>query len=221
MLEDEEGRDALRALGARSVPVVARGKAFVHAQVLADVVGFLGLEEDTAPVLSPEALVRRCERILLSAVALCRQMPDGALERTLPERPRTWRVLMHHVFQIPRAFLDAERSGRPLTYESLVAPPPETLATSEAIARFGEEVRSDLLRWWTDGPKGAFRDPVATYFGETTRHELLERTVWHCAQHVRQLASLLETIGIEPVAAPGPELLRGLPLTERIWDEAP
>ena len=40
-----------------------------------------------------------------------------------------------------------------------------------------------------------FEGQVPTYFGGTTRHEMLERTVWHSTQHVRQVASLLEQCG--------------------------
>ena len=52
-MADADGLAALQRLGARSVPVVSRGDAFVFAQVIKDVVDFLGLEDDTAPELSP------------------------------------------------------------------------------------------------------------------------------------------------------------------------
>ena len=41
---------------------------------------------------------------------------------------------------------------------------------------------------------------MPTYFGGTTRHEMLERTVWHSTQHIRQIAALLEQVGIAPDA---------------------
>ena len=61
---------------------------------------------------------------------------------------------------------------------------------------------------------------MPTYFGGTTRHEMLERTVWHTAQHVRQVASLLERAGVAPDRPLGGEELRGLPLTDKVWDES-
>ncbi len=51
------------------------------------------------------------------------------------------------------------------------------------------------------------------------RHEMLERTVWHTTQHVRQLASLLDECGVSPDRPLGSEDIAGLPLTERVWDE--
>ena len=77
----------------------------MFAQVIRDVVEFLELPDDTAPELSPEVLASRYDGILETAVRLARQMPTDQLENQLPNRPRSWRVLLHHVFQIPRFVL--------------------------------------------------------------------------------------------------------------------
>jgi len=202
------------------VPVVARGDRFVFAQVIKDVVEFLGLDDDTAPKLSPEELAGRFDRILETAIRLVRQMPDDRLADELPNRPRSWRVLMHHVFQIPTAFLNMEDSGTRLTYEDLTAPPPESLRASADIAGFGEAVRRRFGDWWAATQGGDFSAEVPTYFGAPSRHEMLERTVWHSAQHVRQVASLLEQAGVTPDRPLTRADIAGLPLTETIWDEA-
>ena len=218
VLEDDEGMEELRALGARSVPVVSRGANFAYAQVIGDVVNLLGLSEDSAPRLSPTELAGRFDHVLETAIRLVRQMPDDQLERELPNRPRSWRVLMHHVFQVPTAFLDMQATGRTLTLEHLVAPPPEDMQSSESIASFGESVRGRFSDWWSAAREESFESHVPTYFGDTTRHEMLERTVWHAAQHARQVASLLEQAGLEPDRPLGQTDIEGLPLTERIWD---
>jgi hypothetical protein len=198
---------------------VARGGRFVFAQLLDDVVAFLGLDERSGPELSPAELAARCELVLASAIRLCRQMPDDQLETRLPNRPRAWRVLMHHIFQILTAYLDLEEEGRTLTYEHLVAPPPPEMRTSAAIADFGEAVRERFAHWWRRAAAEDFARTVPTYFGAVARHEMLERTVWHSAQHTRQLASLVEQAGIAPDRPLGRDDIRGLPLTERVWDE--
>ena len=194
-MADADGLAELQRLGARSVPVVSRGDAFVFGQVIKDVVDFLGLEDDTAPVLSPDELKRRYDGILETAIGLVRAMPDDRLEDQLPNRPRSWLVLMHHVFQIPVAFLDMEDTGETLTYETMVAPPPDDMATSAAIAAFGEAVRARFKAW-------------------------AERTVWHSTQHVRQVGSLLEQAGVAPARRLTAADIEGLPLTDKIWDEA-
>ena len=209
----------LTSLGARSVPVVAKGNKFVFAQVISDVIQFLELEDDTVPALPPEELAKRYDHILKTAIRLIRQMPDDCLERELPNRPRSWRVLMHHVFQIPMAFLDMEESGETLTFEKLVAPPPSHLRTSADIAAFGEAVREQFKEWWSDAGDRNFDTNVSAYFGQTSRHEMLERTVWHSTQHIRQVASLLEQAGVIPDQPLTASDTRGLPLTETIWDK--
>lgn len=209
----------LRTLGARSVPVVSRGGEYVFAQVISDVVQFLGLDDDTQPCLSPLELAQRLNHNLAAAIRFVDQMPDAYLENQLPNRPRSWRVLMHHVFQIPVAFLDLEEHGTTLDYQTLVAAPPDDLLSSADIAAFGGTVRARFNAWWSRVQGEDFAGNVPTYFGETTRHEMLERTVWHSTQHTRQVASLLEQVGI---AADGPlraSDIAGLPLTEKVWDD--
>lgn len=217
MLADEVGIAELQRLGARSVPVVSRGDDFVFAQVIKDVVDFLGLPDDTTPDLSPDELKARFDRILEIAARLVGQMPDEYLERQLPDRPRSWRVLFHHVFQIPTAFLDMEDTGRTLTYEDLTAEPPDNMTTSAAISEFGGEVRSRFNAWASRTAGEDFSGQVPTYFGGTTRHEMLERTVWHATQHVRQVAALLEEVGIAPDRPLSGADKERLPLPEGVW----
>ena len=215
---EDDGREQLAALGARSVPVVSRGDQFVYAQVMKDVVEFLQLEDDTGPVLTPAQLAERYSRVLDTAIRLTLQMPDDCLQRELPNRPRSWRVLLHHVFQIPVAFLDMESTGAALSYENMVAPPPDDMTSAIAIAQFGESVKERFIAWWNNTQAADFSASVPTYFGSTSRHEMLERTVWHSTQHVRQVASLLEQAGITPDEPLTSEDIAGLPLTDVIWD---
>lgn len=216
-MADADGLAELQRLGARSVPVVSRGDRFVFAQVIKDVVEFLELDDDTEPTLSPDELKTRFDQILTKATALVRAMPDDTLENMLPGRPRSWRVLLHHVFQIPVAFLDMEDTGETLSYENMVAPPPDDLTSSAAIAEFGEAVKARFNAWATSTAGQDFSGTVPTYFGGTTRHEMLERTVWHSTQHVRQIAALLDDIGVPaPVHLTGNDLA-DLPLPDKLW----
>ncbi|MFY0611435.1 MAG: DinB family protein [Hyphomicrobiaceae bacterium] len=217
MLADPAGMEELQRLGARTIPVVSQGDKFVFAQVIKDVVEFLGLKDDTAPTLSPDQLKQRYDHVLETAIRLVEAMPDEHLEKELPDRPRSWRVLLHHVFQIPTAFLDMEATGETLTYENMVGPPPDDMTTSAAIAAFGNDVRERFNAWAKNSDGEDFDGQVPTYFGGTTRHEMLERTVWHSTQHVRQVAALLEQVGIEPDRPLTAADIEGLPLTEKVW----
>ena len=218
-MADASGLAELRKLGAKSVPVVSRGDQFVFAQVIKAVVDFLGLNDETTPELSPDELKRRYDGILEIATSLVKKMPDEKLGNQLPNRPRSWRVLMHHLFQIPVAFLDMEDTGEMLTYENLVAPPPEDMVTSAAIAKFGSAVRKRFNAWADRTNDEDFSGQVPTYFGGTSRHEMLERTVWHSTQHIRQVGSLLNQAGVMPEKLITAADIKGLPLTDEIWDK--
>jgi len=58
-----------------------------------------------------------------------------------------------------------------------------------------------------------------TYYGRQPFSVVLERTVWHVAQHVRQLDTIVRRL----VDGGGPQipqhLLAGLPLPHDVWDE--
>ena len=208
----------LRRLGARSVPVVARGDKYVFAQLIGDVVRFLGLDEKTGPELSPEELARRLDMVLEAHLRYVKQMPESALERQLPNRPRSYRVLLHHAFQVPNAFIDAVE-GAGLSYENMVSEPPADMRTTEDIARFGQKVRRRVAAWWEGLADRSGTQTVETYYGTQPLHEVLERTTWHSAQHARQMMSLLEQQGIAPDRPLGPRELQGLPVPSKLWDD--
>jgi hypothetical protein len=114
VLADEGGLEELRRLGVRSVPVVSRGDRFVFAQVISDVVEFLGLDEKTGPALSPAELHTRYDHVLETAIRLVRQMPNDRLEDQLPHRPRSYRMLMHRFIQLMQLDVPSALSWRSL-----------------------------------------------------------------------------------------------------------
>ena len=217
MLEDSAGLAELRRLGARSVPVLSRGDAFVFAQNIGHVVKFLGLNEATGPVLSPAQLIARLELFLAAAERFIPQMPDARLTVEVPNRPRTYRVLGHHMFRIPETFLEVA-AGAPLTYESLTAPLPEAMQRTADIVAYGSEVHRRLSAWWSAKSDKSGRETVQTYYGPQLLHEYLERTTWHVGQHVRQWMMLLRVAGIEPDRPLCDEAFTDLPMPSSVWD---
>ena len=214
---DAGARDELARLGAKSVPVVARGERFVFAQLLDTVAGFLGLDAAGGPELAPAALVERLALILETARRLASQIPEARRDDGLPGRDRTFRELAYHVFQIPEVFL-ACQAGAELTYEALSELPPAHLVSLAAIADYGAELAARVAAWWDSEPDRAGARTLATYFGSQSLHVVLERTVWHSAQHTRQLAMVLESLGIAADRPLAPEALAGLPLPQDVWD---
>ena len=76
-------------------------------------------------------------------------------------------------------------------------------------------VRERLKEWFK--LPGVYEDGVTTYCGYQTAHELLERTVWHAAQHLRQLYVFLTWMGEKPINPLTDAEFKGLPLPEKIW----
>ena len=217
MLEDPAGLDELRRLGARSVPVLSRGDDYVFAQNIGHVVKFLGLDEATGPVLSPDQLIARLDGFLDAAIRMIPQMPDAKLATEVPNRPRSYRVLGHHIFRIPETFLEVAHSAT-LTYENLTKRPPDTMQTTADIVAYGADVRQRLAAWWAAKPDKSGRDPVQTYYGPQILHEYLERTTWHVGQHVRQWNMLLGMAGIAADRPPGETEFANLPMPSQVWD---
>ena len=217
MLEDPAGLDELRRLGARSVPVLSRGDDYVFAQNIGHVVKFLGLNEATGPALSPAELVTRLDGFLGAAIRMIPQMPDDKLATEVPNRPRSYLVLGHHIFRVAEMFLEVAH-GDTLAYDKLTSRPPDTMRTTADIVAYGSDVRQRLATWWDAKSDKSGAEAVQTYYGPQLLHEYLERTTWHSGQHVRQWGMLLGMAGIEADHPPGPAEFAKLPMPVQVWD---
>jgi glutaredoxin len=204
-------------LGARSVPIVSRGDAFVYAQSLADVASFLGLEVEVDRQLSPQELVRRVNIILPAGQRYIKQIPDDVLDVRFRNSVRLLRGIAHHVFRIVEAFVEAMDTGVELTNE-LIMDATEAVRPRDDVLTYGSAVLAEFNAWWARYPDKSCQAQMDTYFGRQSVHDVLERTTWHSAQHVRQLLLVLDTLGIAPDGPLTPEDLAGLPLPEKVWE---
>jgi hypothetical protein len=219
VLEDAAGRAELQRIGARSIPVLSRGDEFVFAQNISQVVAFLKLDEKTGPVLSPPQLVERLLRFIDAALRIIPQMPDDRLDVEVPNRPRRYRVLAHHMFRIPEAFVEVTE-GTAFTQGLPTAVPREAdMADTAALAAYGRQVREQVARWWAETPDKSCRRTVETYYGPQKLHEVLERSTWHIGQHTRQWNMLLGTVGIEADYPLGDADFADLPMPKKVWDD--
>lgn len=220
VLEDPEAFRELEALGVRLVPIVARGDDWANGAVFRDVARVAGFAYRAHRMLAPEAMVGKILMINEAAQRYLGQIPEEALDTLLPGRPRSYRQLVYHVFNIPDVFLDRVEHDRPYTYEALKSILPAGMATKADLAAYGAGVRRRFAAWWErDGKTTDFRQPGRVYYGEVTLHEVLERTGWHSGQHTRQIVLMLrEKLGIEPDGALTDADFAGLPMPKNIWD---
>src|SRR5688572_6733444 len=121
-LEDEAGFDELAKLGVRRVPIAARGRHWVDGQVLKDLARVAGIPLDSEIALAPAELVRRGSSILSAALRLLSRIPESELDVELPNRPRSYKQLGCHIFQIVDVFVDLAQTGRRVEFEDYLQP---------------------------------------------------------------------------------------------------
>lgn len=205
-----EARTELERLGVPRVPAVVVGTRVVHGwnpEALAELLGVAYTPPTRLPVAE---LARRLDRVLAVAGSIVAQLPLPHLDApVVPGRDRTARQLAYHVFRLALAFRDAmaERRFPDAWFDE---PVPPGLADPIGLTGYGTAV-AGALRTWLTRPD-ACAGTVETFYGPQSGEALLERTVWHAAQHVRQLQALLERLGIRPAASLTAADLAGLPV---------
>ena len=219
VLNDAGGRELLfEKYGLRKVPVLAKGDKYAFGQMLDPFAKFAGLPVPGADGLSPAELYKKYGMVFAAGQRFARQFPaERFRERVIPHRERAIRTLCYHVFRIGEAFLETWEGAE---YSVKIADnePPESMRTGEDIARYGADVWKRYEAWWNGLDDRSLSRVLKTYYGDTVAHKVFERVTWHSAQHCRQLAAVLERMGIQPDRPLTPNDLAGLPLPERLWE---
>ncbi len=215
-----EGNEAnlaeLRRLGAPNVPAVAVAGRIVHGWQPRMYAELVGVPYDGSEMLPPDELRRRLDTVLELTQAALRQTPEETLEVKAEGRDRTLRNLGYHVFRVAAAFLDCLEQRRFLA-DWFREDAPETMRSGADLAAHGAKVRHRLAAWFATAPAEGYGAAAETYYGQCTVHELLERTTWHAAQHMRQIHHLLEEAEVLPAAVVEPAVYEGLPLPREMW----
>ena len=211
------GMKFLASLGVRSVPVVVRGREYTFAQSLDDVARFVGVGH-TAARLPPEVLMDRWAAILDIATEAIGRLPAEVLDaRPVAERPRTVRDLAYHIFQVPDAFLQTVIDGlEDWTVVANVNAPEDV--DVPGILSYGADKKQRVAAWWDTLEDRSCNQSLKMFYGVHPLHAFLERSVWHSAQHTRQLLWWSEANGLAVGRRLTTEVLDGLPLPEGLWE---
>ena len=213
-----EAMEELRAMGVRTVPVVARGTDYVFAQELADVSRFIGRHVEFHRLPAP-VLVEKWLNVLEAAQRHVLQVPAERLgERATAGRDRSVRDLAYHVYQVADAFLQAVEHGEGDLSAIYNAPPPDGVRAPADIRAYGAAVTARVRGWWAGVTDKSLSGAAKTYYGVQPLHHLLERSTWHSAQHARQIMAVLERFGIEPDAPLTEQDYAGLPMPAGLWE---
>lgn len=213
--QNPDGMKQLKALGARSVPVVAVGSAFTLCQSFEDVIRFLGLNIELNEPLAPDQLVEKLDLVLTAAARFTLQFPASKFRLFFRDRKRSAADTAYHVFRVAEMGLLAAQQIE-LQFEGFNDLPPDDWS-AEDIANWGLSVRDRLRDWWPTADQ-SMQSSVSTYYGNHAMHNVMERTAWHAAHHTRQLVLMLEEYGVTPDAPLTAEDLKGLPVPDNVWD---
>jgi len=173
-------------------------------------------------------LAQRLDLFLDTNQQLMRVVPNRHMNWRPPERKRTLRNLGYHVFRLSLAFVDAMDMGEfPESWlldeapadmtEWLLDEAPADLTDGQSIARYGALVRGRITGWFEGASPSEFRRVIKVYYGPQSGHDLLERTTWHAAQHLRQLYVLADRLEIKPPVPLPVDAFKGLPLPDALW----
>lgn len=218
-LEDKAGFDELAKLGVRRVPIATRGNHWADGQVQKDLARVAGIALKETALLPPAELVRRGASILAAALRLLARIPESELDSVLPSRPRSYKQLGCHVFQIIDLFVELVENGRRVEFDDYFQPVPPHVVSTETLQAYGSAIRSRFDDWSSRAGLVNFAARADVYYGEQTLHEFLERSVWHAAQHTRQVEAVVQKLGLPTDGGIDPRDFVGLPMPENVYDD--
>lgn len=199
------------------VPIVRYGEEWADGKDLEEIANLIDIEYDAEP-LPVEELGERLNIVLNATHRYLDQLPENELKTHIPDRPRSYADLVQHIFSLPDVFLMHE-AGVPM--DSVPRMEHQWDHYSKvALSTYGQSVQGRLNDWFDNpGQTCNWNETADVFWGQPSKHEFLERTTWHTAQHVRQLEWIVENELEIPIADPlDPELWEGLPMPEKIWN---
>ena len=214
VIEDEQAMQEVLGAGLRSIPVVRKGSKYIYAQSLDEVAGLLGISRDHVR-LPHDQLLERWDTVLDRAKVIISAFSAELLERpAIAVRQRSIKEVCSHIFQINEAFL-MSLEDETVDARALGTDPRDSIVTKADLIEYIEAVHTRYRNWLSAGGLQKIPERMPTYYGEQASGQVLERAVWHSAQHARQLDHVAAGLGAE-LEIPA-ELYAGLPMPKRLW----
>ena len=216
-VEQANARQELEEMGCKGLPVLARGREFVIAQTLEPVIKFLKRDIVLLKLSMPE-MMERMLYFLEAASRLAAQLPEKHYNyQPMPDRDRTAFKIAYHCVQIPDSFIETVEVGGTDLMAIFESPPPADMTTASQVVSYATEVYERIATWWSRQDQQNVQGVVKTFYGDQTLFEFAERSTWHCAQHVRQLQYVLESLEVPITWRVEPTKYDGLPIPDGLW----
>ena len=218
VVEKPEAVEELAARGIRGAPVLSRGDRYAYCQSLAVVNEFLGITEELPTRLAPDIFPKwlRLLNLAIGYIETCSQ--EELLADVIKERERPVGELSYHAFQIAESFLHCMKTGEREWFVRSSGPVKMDVALDKTrLLAFARQIAAELERYWNGG-KTEFKDVVSEFEGGLkSTLEFLDRSSWHSAQHIRQVASVLERDGVKLTPAWSEDFVAGLGVPKSLW----
>ena len=214
VLEEPQRAEKLSDMGLYT-PAVCVGEVCVSGTGLDAVADLIGVSYERAPLLDPRSLKDRYDTMLDAACRYIGQMTAEDLARPQPGRERPMLEVANQTVSVIRGFLAAYHEG---VHDRQFTKRPTDVSSAVDLLRRADETRQIFHTWWerhgSDDPLDRVID--TPWWGHRTLHEILDREVWHTAQHTRQLMMALESSGTTPDRPLTKDDFAGLQLPEGI-----
>ena len=178
---------------------------------LGRVAQLLNLSYDPMPQLGARELLHRICAVNSALATYATAIPEGMLSDKLPGRERTILGLVNHITEISAVFIDV-CDGAAFTATKAEAETEFELSIADVIDRI-QELNDQLLVLTPDA-----QATIDTYYGEQSLHAVLNRSVCHSAQHLRQLDYFCRLQNVCTESIELSSLLENLSLPQKVWD---
>ena len=195
----------------KSLPIVRIASEYYSGTNLLKVAQLLNLSYDPTPQLDARELILRICEVNSALATYATAIPEGMLSDKLPGRERTILGLVNHIAEISAVLIDV-CDGDAFTATKAVAESETERSVVEIIDR--TQQLNDQLVDLTLNP----HTTVDTYYGDQSLHAVLNRSVCHSAQHLRQLDHFcrLQHVYVESIELSS--ILENLSLPQNVWD---
>lgn len=215
---DPAARAELAALGLTTLPVTVVGDQVIVGFDRPRLAAAVGGDRTEGPAPDAAWLLERYQRVFGGFSRAARQVPDDRLDWKSPERDRTLRMFLFHVYDRPDLMLRGLTTGV-YRYEDVLEgyERAEACRTTAALVDGGDELLDRVCAFLRTATPEALAQPIDSYQGVLPIGDLLLLGLGHAAHHLRQLYHYFGLLGITPDAPLTDRDYEGIPLPKAVF----
>lgn len=214
ILEHPDALAEVAAAGIRGAPAVRKGDRIVYAQSLDDLAAFFGVTR-AEKRLPRNVLVARWHALQDKGREVIASLPEGTLQGHKLIGPHANILeLAEHPYQVVESFLRLVEDDT-IDARAIYLTPDKSIRSMEALLAYADRMRAEYDHWLNNGGPSSMPGRLNTHYGNQPADVVLERYVWHMAQHLRQLDDF--AAGEKGTLRIPATLYEGLPLPDALW----